>query len=680
MLETLVSDIGAFMAAHRTLALVIVFLAAAGESLFLVGLFVPGTAVLVAAGTLAGAGRLPLTDILAVSAAGAFLGNSASYWFGRRYRDTVARIRPFPRYRTMLRGGEAFFARYGAAGLFASHFVPGVKTVVPALAGAMGMGFVAFVAVTILSAAVWSAALILPSVWLGMGLSSLAEANPRLLALGLFLLVFLWVVWRVARLAADWLWPRGLSLLQALADRAVARGIPGAGAVAAVAHNRGGIVAPILWVALAGAAVAGFVDLTLDLTMGETLAASDSAVSNFIRAFRSPPADAVLVAVTMLGDGVVLLAAVIAMIAALLVHRDWRTASAVAVATGAAAAFVPFAKDLLGRARPLSIYEGADAFSFPSGHASLSMTIFGVAAVLLARGSGQARRLTIYATATAMAVLIAFTRVYLAAHWPSDVAAGLLFGAAVVSAFALSVHNRPVLARPAALAVAVAVAVGAAYAANVQIHRADWAATFAVERPPLAIARADWLSGQWKTLPLRRIEFTGETGEGLIVQSDAPPDSLAEAFRAAGWTLRDDPGLGIVGALPSAAPFDDRLPLPLFHDGRPAVLVATHPVDGEGRLVLRFWSSGYAADGERPILVGSVSRETTDDLAFGYSVVEDDDAGPAASAMVDAVLGAAPGIVAVRPDDGSDRSAPLLATAGDAAPPRADRADDRTGG
>jgi undecaprenyl-diphosphatase len=62
-----------------------------------------------------------------------------------------------------------------------------------------------------------------------------------------------------------------------------------------------------------------------------------------------------------------------------------------------------------------------DRFSFPSGHTAAA---FGVAAALAGQGSGTAL-LTL-----ALATGIALSRIYLGAHYPLDVAAGVLVGTA----------------------------------------------------------------------------------------------------------------------------------------------------------------------------------------------------------------------------------------------------------
>lgn len=61
-------------------------------------------------------------------------------------------------------------------------------------------------------------------------------------------------------------------------------------------------------------------------------------------------------------------------------------------------------------------------WSFPSGHTAASMAAVGA---LLAEGS------RLWVPALALTVLIAFSRLYLYLHWPSDVLAGAVLGAAL---------------------------------------------------------------------------------------------------------------------------------------------------------------------------------------------------------------------------------------------------------
>ncbi len=75
-----------------------------------------------------------------------------------------------------------------------------------------------------------------------------------------------------------------------------------------------------------------------------------------------------------------------------------------------------------------SAKEGASGYSFPSGHTQNAVTTFGG----IARSFRQ-RWLRI--TGIVLVLLIGFSRMYLGAHFPSDVLVGLLIGAVLVIAF-----------------------------------------------------------------------------------------------------------------------------------------------------------------------------------------------------------------------------------------------------
>jgi len=83
---------------------------------------------------------------------------------------------------------------------------------------------------------------------------------------------------------------------------------------------------------------------------------------------------------------------------------------------------------------PLIVEHG---FSFPSGHALLSATAFGIVAVLVLRSRlpGGVRR-SVAALLALLVLAVGVSRVYLGVHYPSDVLAGWIAGLAVVVLFA----------------------------------------------------------------------------------------------------------------------------------------------------------------------------------------------------------------------------------------------------
>ncbi|WP_374515190.1 phosphatase PAP2 family protein [Brevundimonas sp.] len=90
-------------------------------------------------------------------------------------------------------------------------------------------------------------------------------------------------------------------------------------------------------------------------------------------------------------------------------------------------------KALFERERPPSAYQAVDTLnaSFPSGHALLATVFYLSLGVMLTRALPR-RRLKAFVLGAAMliAALVGLTRIYLGAHWTSDVIAGWCAGAA----------------------------------------------------------------------------------------------------------------------------------------------------------------------------------------------------------------------------------------------------------
>ncbi len=154
-------------------------------------------------------------------------------------------------------------------------------------------------------------------------------------------------------------------------------------------------------------------------------------------ALRCPLLDAAMPWVTALGNGgaVWLLTAAVLMVSHR--YRRWGLLLLAALAAGAALGSGAL-KPLIARARPCwqepvpMLIGVPQDFSFPSGHTLASAT---GATVLTAAN----RRLGW--AAIPLAVLIAFSRLYLFVHFPSDVCAGAVLGAAMGAA-ALGVNRK----------------------------------------------------------------------------------------------------------------------------------------------------------------------------------------------------------------------------------------------
>jgi membrane protein DedA with SNARE-associated domain/rhodanese-related sulfurtransferase len=178
------NDAAAFLVEHGGAVL---FVAVFAEQ---IGLPVPAIPVLLAAGALAGAGKMSLATAIVLSLVACFAGDLIWYEVGRRRGrhalNLLCRISLEPD--SCVRRTENFFERHGLRSLILAKFVPGLSTITPALAGLFGVKGRQFLLYNGLGALVWSAAFIAPGYLFSNQLESMAGQAARFGASAILLL------------------------------------------------------------------------------------------------------------------------------------------------------------------------------------------------------------------------------------------------------------------------------------------------------------------------------------------------------------------------------------------------------------------------------------------------------------------------------------------------------------
>ena len=152
------------------------------------GIPLPATPLLLAAGALAGSGQLHLAVSLGISVVAALLGDLIWYEFGRRRGGKVltllCKISLEPD--SCVRKTETAFALRGARSLLIAKFVPGLNTMAPPLAGIIGMRLSRFILFDALGA------LLYIGTFVGLGFvfsNQLEQVAARIASLGFSLVV-----------------------------------------------------------------------------------------------------------------------------------------------------------------------------------------------------------------------------------------------------------------------------------------------------------------------------------------------------------------------------------------------------------------------------------------------------------------------------------------------------------
>lgn len=127
------------------------------ESGILAGFFLPGDSLLFTAGFLASQGYLNLWLLIGITFAGAVLGDSVGYAFGRRIGPAIFKredSRIF--HKEHLARAEKFYERHGGKTIIVARFIPVVRTFAPILAGVGRMNYSRFLTYNVLGGAIWT--------------------------------------------------------------------------------------------------------------------------------------------------------------------------------------------------------------------------------------------------------------------------------------------------------------------------------------------------------------------------------------------------------------------------------------------------------------------------------------------------------------------------------------------
>ncbi len=160
----------------------------------------------------------------------------------------------------------------------------------------------------------------------------------------------------------------------------------------------------------------------------------DKLIKDWINQISSPGLDIFFQSITQLGSPAAFILLAVLAFLCLWMRGYIRTAIILNAGLIGAWAAMKFIKEVVGRERPAGEQlTAATGMSFPSGHAMLSLVFYGfIAYLLLVKVPYRYGKLAGY-TLMVVIALIGLSRIYLNVHYATDVAAGFVFGSALLA-------------------------------------------------------------------------------------------------------------------------------------------------------------------------------------------------------------------------------------------------------
>ena len=190
-MDQFIDKIGLFIEANQVWAGPITFLLTMGESMVLLGLFIPATALMLLTGGLIGAGTLDPWGVVAWGIAGAIVGDALSYWLGRWAGPGVLRRWPLKQQRTGVARARLFLYRYGFASVLIGRFLGPIRSPIPTGAGLMGRAHHRFQRANVISALLWMPLMLAPGYITARSLGTAENAQQIAMMIGAGLSVLL---------------------------------------------------------------------------------------------------------------------------------------------------------------------------------------------------------------------------------------------------------------------------------------------------------------------------------------------------------------------------------------------------------------------------------------------------------------------------------------------------------
>ncbi|MBI3491884.1 MAG: bifunctional DedA family/phosphatase PAP2 family protein [Acidobacteria bacterium] len=430
---------------------VVIFVAATLESAAFLGLAIPGETLVLLTGFLASRGLLDIGDLIVVVSAGAVLGDSIGYELGRRLgREALIRYGRWIGLRSQhLDRVDTFFGRHGGKTIFLGRFIGFLRALAPFVAGSARMRYREFLPYNVAGGILWSVTFVLLGYLLGASWRHAEQWIGRASAvLGIVLVVVFalsalgtWIV-RHERDVKDW-WARAqehrrivylrrryateLAFLQARLSPEAYLGL----------HLTVGMLAFVSLAWLFGA-------IAEDVVTGDPLTQIDVQLNEWLHAHATSGWTTSMRRISLLGSGRVVTALVVSVALVLIVRRCWDWLLVLLLAVPGGAVLNLLLKAAFRRERPRfdNPFVTLNSYSFPSGHAMAATLFFGTLGVFAVRGLPSWRwRVLAVLGALLLILLVGFSRVYLGAHYLSDVLAAVAAGFAWLTLCLTAVHT-----------------------------------------------------------------------------------------------------------------------------------------------------------------------------------------------------------------------------------------------
>lgn len=585
------------------------------ESLPVIGTIIPGTVTMTVVGILIGTDALPCIKTLIIVSLAAFAGDCIGFAAGYWYNERIRTVWPFRKYPKWLAMGEAFFKKHGGKSIVIGRFFGPARSTVPLIAGLLQLSWLRFCIAAIPSAALWAVMYTGPGIILGALSRELPKGeSTRFFLYGLLVIALIWLVfWLIQHFFIQL-----VRMINKITDRCWSY----------LSHKNGGrfFIRLItnqqnpsdhhqltLFLTAAISAIL-FLIVFFDVRLHEGLTHWNYPIFHLLQTIRTPFFNTLFVVVSIMGMPVTLIMISLLLTTGLFIKKQWRTAahllSGLVLSSGAVFIF----KKLSHSTRPQGFEIITNDSSFPSGHTTLSFTIFGLIAFFAAQIMPKKLRWIPYALATMITITVAVSRLYLGAHWFTDIIGAALLALPVVLVCIISYRRMPSLhgalrLKPLFSSVLLLMSLMIPWAISLPLHFKKECYGSTPTWVKQQITLKDWWKFPQRYTPLYRNNRLGDPFQPFNVQWQGSINHITRVLESHGWTPIPS-GSKLKSTLQRLssiqAQYHTALLPWLYHDKPPALFLIKHLPSRKRIIELRLWESNiHLQPGNKPLWLGA---------------------------------------------------------------------------
>lgn len=547
----------------------IILLISIVESLAFIGLFVPGTVLLVAIGALCSKGVLNAGDVIWFASAGAVVGDVLSFYLGRHGTRLASRWDKII-HSSYMEHGERFLEAHGNKSVFLGRFIGPLRPVIPFVAGFFRMQPHRFIFWDVISAPCWATVSVYTGYFFGQAwkFSKLWTTRGGILLLSFMVIlgILYFLRWEILKRGREFfvfmrtLWS---SFSQAVgmnhSFQLVVSHHPALFKFIARRIDRrtfSGLPLTLLGIAALYIVIL-FTGLIEDFMSSDAIATVDMRTANLLALFRTPEVITAMSWINLLGHGQVIVVFALIFSVLLILWRRMNYVAPLWLTLAGSQLFVVLGKIAFQRQRPAVALFPESSNSFPSSHATLALAFYGFLAYsILQQIDNYNKRLNVVFAILIVLLAVGFARIYMGMHFLSDVWAGYLLGAlwlvigmSLVDAGRTWTENRQPEAFHATwgLKTATAGLIGLGLTAFLWIGHASVPTVMPQQKsiPPAVLGDNIPMSFKLLGLPQYTETLSGHNQEPLSILVLARDDrQLKAVFGQAGWLQADDVDLG----------------------------------------------------------------------------------------------------------------------------------------